>query len=135
MRRCRRARRAIEALQRYKGLGEMNADQLWDTTMNPETRKMLRVSAHDLAEAHDVFEMLMGEQVGPRKNFIQSHATECATWTFRNPFLRPGGRMATAPTDDMVLLLSEAELRAVVAQLAGNVDRDYADVGWCWSAC
>ena len=68
--------RAEPAVQRYKGLGEMNADQLWDTTMNPETRKMLRVSAHDLAEAHDVFEMLMGEQVGPRKNFIQSHATE-----------------------------------------------------------
>jgi DNA gyrase subunit B len=68
--------RAEPAVQRYKGLGEMNADQLWDTTMNPETRKMLRVSAHDLAEAHDVFEMLMGEQVGPRKQFIQSHATE-----------------------------------------------------------
>ncbi len=68
--------RAEPSVQRYKGLGEMNADQLWDTTMNPETRKMLRVSAHDLAEAHDVFEMLMGEQVGPRKNFIQSHATE-----------------------------------------------------------
>lgn len=68
--------RSEPSVQRYKGLGEMNAEQLWDTTMNPETRQMLRVSAHDIADAREVFEMLMGEQVSPRKNFIQRHATE-----------------------------------------------------------
>lgn len=74
--------RAEPSVQRYKGLGEMNADQLWDTTMDPAVRKMLQVTINDLddvdgiADTDGVFAMLMGEQVGPRKNFIQSHATE-----------------------------------------------------------
>ena len=62
------------SVQRFKGLGEMNADQLWETTMNPETRTLLRAEVEDAAVADDVFSMLMGEKVGPRKDFIKTEA-------------------------------------------------------------
>jgi DNA gyrase subunit B len=62
------------SIQRYKGLGEMNSEELWETTMDPKTRVLKIVSVHEAGESDRVFEMLMGSEVGPRKSFIQTHA-------------------------------------------------------------
>jgi DNA gyrase subunit B len=64
------------SIQRYKGLGEMNAQQLWDTTMDPEYRIFKQVNIEDAMEANEMFKILMGKDVETRKNFIIRHAKE-----------------------------------------------------------
>ncbi|MEN9389642.1 MAG: hypothetical protein RLY61_726, partial [Candidatus Parcubacteria bacterium] len=67
---------AKATVQRFKGLGEMNAEELWETTMNPATRYLKQINSDDAAKADEVFTMLMGDEVAPRKRFIMTHAKQ-----------------------------------------------------------
>ena len=72
----RKTHKGAFTLQRYKGLGEMDAEQLWETTLNPETRMLKQIEIEDARMASEVTELLMGTDVSPRRTFIYEHATE-----------------------------------------------------------
>ncbi len=72
--RLRKAIAVVVGIQRYKGLGEMNAEQLWDTTMNPEFRTLRQITIDNATESDRVFSMLMGDEVPPRREFIEKNA-------------------------------------------------------------
>lgn len=65
-----------KGIQRFKGLGEMNPEQLWETTMSPKTRTLKKINIDDAEEADKIFDILMGSEVAPRKKFIQTHSKE-----------------------------------------------------------
>ena len=77
------------SLQRYKGLGEMNPEQLWETTMNPENRTLIRVNIEDAADVEHLVTLLMGDKVGPRKEYISEYANFSKVDSFEEKARRP----------------------------------------------
>ena len=77
------------SLQRYKGLGEMNPEQLWETTMNPENRTLIRVNIEDAADVEHLVTLLMGDKVGPRKEYISEYANFNKVDSFEEKARRP----------------------------------------------
>ena len=99
------------SVQRFKGLGEMNADQLWETTMNPETRTLLQVNSENASAADEIFTKLMGEKVEPRKEFIKTEARKVRNLDVEAP-RRPADRRALRVRAPQLLRLRDAEHRA-----------------------
>ena len=106
-------------VQRYKGLGEMNAEELWDTTMNPEQRLMLQVTLDNAAQADEIFSILIGEDVEQRRSFIQRNAKTCVSLTSTSWL--SGGVSAVSRTHFHLDIRRRRPERAIVTETQSNL--------------